>query len=758
LGCGYNNIKKQNIMNLNRYTKAELISKFKKLHTENNSNKSILSRLIESILLFKSLILKITLIALIIKWIKKYSFIRKLWLGSNWILFSIFGISLVDIYGLEFISNILNYLRSTYFYGLMSRMLGYKVDQKEIASKIQLTPIDQSSTANQKSIKIGDWFDRQEVENKDSSYRNWYYLLALLLFLGLSWYYWDSINPYFPGLPSLPSLFKRKPKGDNIDSNIITLPDIPKHDPNIERSWWTAFKDFFDVNNWRSNKPKINESINDLSDIELVDRLKNLKNEASNSSMSHYFEEINTNNNTLHKGKDVLFGEISENELNRRILNQITGENFLKFEKESQDLLMHINHFITVDKTNGFPNVEIREGMYQALKSKLNMLSLSYEKHYDNWSSNSLIQDKIDKFIDLENILTSENSFNELAKSTAYEDVVLATTQEQDVWSNKTSSPSVHSPLQENVLIDDKNFQQFIADNFNLSEEIAHEMTTGQSNLIEKVENTIIDNNDGILKSDFNALFDAIKARRNDNDIVSSPPKIDESSKISELIDQAPKLSDSELLKQVENTIPTVEIDSGSNNSINQPEITTSEVKSGFNALFEQIKSRRLEYGTPKINQLGLQPHESADLLSPLSNKPSISNLFEDTMNLFDDDIDTQNVGSSSTDQQFIQNIVSSDNIIDSWNKMKVDISDVNKNINIDFGELWKEIDSIHIKTKLGYLSTHVFDANKVNMFEKNRYSWYQNNITDIIIENDYITGISIKDLSGIIHEIYKRD
>jgi hypothetical protein len=66
-------------MNLNKLTKAELISKFKKLDLKNSSNKnqSFYSKIIENILLIKSILLKITLIALIIKILKKYSIFRR---------------------------------------------------------------------------------------------------------------------------------------------------------------------------------------------------------------------------------------------------------------------------------------------------------------------------------------------------------------------------------------------------------------------------------------------------------------------------------------------------------------------------------------------------------------------------------------------------------------------------------------------------------------------------------------------------------
>jgi hypothetical protein len=60
-------------MNLNKLTKAELMLKLKKLQDKTNK-----SGIIAKLLLFKSLILKITLIAIIIKTFKRYSILRKI--------------------------------------------------------------------------------------------------------------------------------------------------------------------------------------------------------------------------------------------------------------------------------------------------------------------------------------------------------------------------------------------------------------------------------------------------------------------------------------------------------------------------------------------------------------------------------------------------------------------------------------------------------------------------------------------------------
>jgi hypothetical protein len=97
--------------------------------------------------------------------------------------------------------------------------------------------------------------------------------------------------------------------------------------------------------------------------------------------------------------------------------------------------------------------------------------------------------------------------------------------------------------------------------------------------------------------------------------------------------------------EKVEQLNPNLGFSQGSSN-IENLEVKPEESKGAFKSLFDQIKSKRLEYGTPNIANVGLQTPIQDRLNvspSPLIPKPSMSNLFEDTMNLFDVDnpIDT---------------------------------------------------------------------------------------------------------------------
>jgi hypothetical protein len=66
-------------MNLNKYTKAELISKIK--NNKSDINKKI--TIIELLLKLKTLILSFTIIALLIKYFKKYTFFSKILRFTN---------------------------------------------------------------------------------------------------------------------------------------------------------------------------------------------------------------------------------------------------------------------------------------------------------------------------------------------------------------------------------------------------------------------------------------------------------------------------------------------------------------------------------------------------------------------------------------------------------------------------------------------------------------------------------------------------
>jgi hypothetical protein len=68
---------------------------------------------------------------------------------------SLFGISLVDLYGVEYLKTIINYIRDTRFYIILKAIFGYKEQIPEIVENpSRLKTINKTSTGNQKDSKI----------------------------------------------------------------------------------------------------------------------------------------------------------------------------------------------------------------------------------------------------------------------------------------------------------------------------------------------------------------------------------------------------------------------------------------------------------------------------------------------------------------------------------------------------------------------------------------------------------------------------
>jgi hypothetical protein len=120
--------------NFNKLTKAELISQIKGL----KENSTFQNKLFNYFYIFKQILIKFTFLALKIKIFKRFRILRRLWLIINTVVMSIFGISMLDLYGLSIISafiteitsisaNVINYLTNTKFYSIISNYLSYKM-------------------------------------------------------------------------------------------------------------------------------------------------------------------------------------------------------------------------------------------------------------------------------------------------------------------------------------------------------------------------------------------------------------------------------------------------------------------------------------------------------------------------------------------------------------------------------------------------------------------------------------------------------
>ena len=266
-------------MNLNKYTKAELINKFKKIESQidskNNNNLSIFNKIIKWIITIKNILIKLTLISFLIKIFKKYTLFRKIWTVLNTIIVTIFGISLLDNFGIEFlelflreirivIGNIIDYLTNTHFYKYLTKLFSREdeASSKEtnkngsmMESNIGKTSRNEENIReNYRRSKISEIIRGEEIQNEDESKsnNNKYYIIAgMLIASGLVWYYSNELKT---GGTSLFEWIKSFFSGDDPNNN-------PREDLNRRARINVRFKEtvipFDDNNIGQSSKVKL---------------------------------------------------------------------------------------------------------------------------------------------------------------------------------------------------------------------------------------------------------------------------------------------------------------------------------------------------------------------------------------------------------------------------------------------------------------------------------------------------------------------
>ena len=205
--------------NLNKFTKDELIKQYKKLENLNkvDSNQSPskyqwIFNIIDKILLFKSLIIKMTLIGIIIRWIKKYSLVKKLWHIFSLIGSSLLSISLIDIYSWDFISWIKETSIYKWYFDLFSKTeLPHEISSKNSINISKGTSIETNGLQTESEInnRINKWFNKEEIdkqevltneeinkfETNNHNYKYYFILGTLIITTGIVWYYWNDIRP-----------------------------------------------------------------------------------------------------------------------------------------------------------------------------------------------------------------------------------------------------------------------------------------------------------------------------------------------------------------------------------------------------------------------------------------------------------------------------------------------------------------------------------------------------------------------------------
>lgn len=462
-------------MNLNKYTKAELISKLKNKRLEIQNSNSNSEGIISKLLLFKSIILKITLFALLIKWFKKYSLIRKIWMIVNTTVMSLFGISLIDIYGFDLLSYFRNNSIYAWFSGLLSTP---KINKPHESIPSFMRETNKNSTGNENGSGMIERFKQiihkePEVIQEESSNTKYYIIGALFIISCLSWYYYgDNITPVFTsGIDKIKSSFGRKPGNDGSGTANITQNSSENLSNN---SWSNTLQNIWDkvkAKVTRNNQTTIDSDSltpNTPEQIELINRKTEFTNAestkllASSSMLSpitevseksspstgwigdNAMEQYFTPDNTLDKGKAIDVTNLSQTEINRRILEQVTGESIQKFEIDSEDVMSKMVHFVDTHDNGTFPNIEIKKALYSVISTQMTILYMKYRKYYLEWIIKPGNDEMFDKFKAIEQEINTL-TVNETQLINNYSEVATSTAQEQEAWSDDANS-SIHSP------------------------------------------------------------------------------------------------------------------------------------------------------------------------------------------------------------------------------------------------------------------------------------------------------------------------
>lgn len=455
--------------NLKNYTKAELISKLNSVKQNNNNNNkdSIFTIFMTFLLTIKSFLLKITLIALIIKIFRKYNIFRKIFTIINTILFSIFGFSLIDFYEIEFLSK--------YFHKIMDIFANFNSSILELFGKKGDIPVNnpsksmgniQSETtgiqkSNDQSNRIIERYKKiihgeetkpditPEIIQEDTPYyKNKYVIIAGLLILScLAWYYSDEIRPVGTTILTWINLMRSRRNNDQDPDNneppVNTTSNAKENTNNIEgaveiNSRWNLNKKLKDFK--ESVKRKVygeskDENISSQESIKLTESSRT-------SDMDHYYP--NKDDERV-KGKTVATGELSQAELERRgIVPQITGfqeitGDPLNFWREGEMIRTEIESFTNNYKGDRFPRNDLAQASYNVISNRIDKWRDANPEIFNRWKEFYYNGKTLDEFKELQADL---NFFD----TGDYSDVEKAATEEQEIWSNRGNSPQVLSP------------------------------------------------------------------------------------------------------------------------------------------------------------------------------------------------------------------------------------------------------------------------------------------------------------------------
>jgi hypothetical protein len=245
-------------MDLNKLTKAELINKLTKAELQKGKLEPKIEKLeskneklesgkksalfYEILSKIKNLILSLTIVAFLMRIFKNYKTIRVVLKTANYIILTIFGISIFDAFGLSFITKFLGelkyifvgiatYLTETTFYNFLMNLFNVTSEKESVRSSYKKpTEIDWKAEFEKAERKreIEEWKNKynlgkeSKLENENENRSRIISIATILLLLGGTatiWYYGadivSAVSPYW----NIGNLIRRILRGGDDEDN-----------------------------------------------------------------------------------------------------------------------------------------------------------------------------------------------------------------------------------------------------------------------------------------------------------------------------------------------------------------------------------------------------------------------------------------------------------------------------------------------------------------------------------------------------------
>lgn len=710
---------------------------------QNRNNDSLFQKFIEIFLLLKAIILKITLIALLIKIIKKYKHIRQFLKFMNALIVGIFGFSIFDLWGFDLFRGWMGWVRETAVYIWFAALIASRetIETKIPSSEKRSVRGIDWSTANAKTKNIENstenrWFDSFDTETAvtTSNDYTYVYLLMFLIFAGFCYYNRDEIYRAW-------NIFKGRP-----DNPPAVSPGAP--DPNPEG--FTYIEDPEPVNRdildrikyviWGDKQAKLKESVKDKfyggfdnTSQETITPMATSSKVKLDKSPLTSFEQNLKSKNIFGKGKEVETfdrDDIMDWMPPEMLTAQITGQNVIDFDNKSATLMHFINKFLTCQKVGSFPTVALQQGIYHTLRANLYNLSMNSQL-YDKWLRDPTVESKIDQFVQLEDDVLNNSSIenNQQELSTGSDSPQSQTTTRSQSPITVTQTPL--ELIQDEVVEDAEKSQVVIeslqhpsTSRINLldrikarrSSIIGSPETNSETLPVDQPQTEIIESGQSVeiigsnsVENPRMSLFEAIRARRNDSDVVTSP--------VRETVEEIAQDDQDNFL-----STPAVEI---------VDSLQASEIETATNS--------NIREATPVVDT---------------SRFVTINQQFEDTLALFDDGDDTlvqdepqdsvQHIPSETTTSEDIL-----ERTINSWDKVICNVD--NSIVNIELGEMWKSTKKVVFKTTDGIIAECNFDPNHLNVDSSKKHVNETIDLKKVIknVEDVQLYSIAAEDING---------